>query len=119
MTYVQGTNTIRNILKWAIKTLKRSEIESPEINGDTLLAYVLSCDKARLYTNPDEVIDDADRVAEVCRGVFNGGELFLGVYWMDGAEVVGPCKATPSWPVEYRGLSKADAITWLEDYCGW
>ena len=67
----------------------------------------------------EEVIDDANRVAEVCRGVFNGGELFLGVYWMDGAEVVGPCKATPSWPIEYRGLSKADAITWLEGYCGW
>ena len=67
----------------------------------------------------EEVIDDADRVAEVCRGVFNRGELFLGVYWMDGAEVVGPCKATHSWPIEYRGLSKADAITWLEDYCGW
>ena len=67
----------------------------------------------------EEVIDDANRVAEVCRGVFNGGELFLGVYWMDGAEVVGPCKATPSWPIEYRGLSRADAITWLEGYCGW
>ena len=67
----------------------------------------------------EEVIDDANRVAEVCRGVFNGGELFLGVYWMDGAEVVGPCKATPIWPIEYRGLSKADAITWLEGYCGW
>ena len=67
----------------------------------------------------EEVIDDANRVAEVCRGVFNGGELFLGVYWMDGAEVVGPCKATSSWPIEYRGLSKADAITWLEGYCGW
>ena len=67
----------------------------------------------------EEVIDDANRVAEVCRGVFNGGELFLGVYWLDGAEVVGPCKATLSWPIEYRGLSKADAITWLEGYCGW
>ena len=67
----------------------------------------------------ESVLDDANRVAEVCRGVFNGGELFLGVYWMDGAEVVGPCKATSRWPVEYRGLSKDDAITWLEDYCGW
>ena len=60
MAYVQDTNTIRNILKWAIKTLKGSEIESPEINGDTLLAYVLSCDRTRLYANPDNVIDDAD-----------------------------------------------------------
>ena len=24
------------------------------------MAFVLSCDRARLYTNPDEVIDDAD-----------------------------------------------------------
>ncbi len=60
MAYVQDTNTIRNILKWAIKTLKGSEIESPEISGDTLLAYVLSCDRTRLYANPDNVIDDAD-----------------------------------------------------------
>lgn len=60
MASVQNTNTIRNILKWAIKTLKRSDIESPEINGDTLLAYVLSCDRTRIYTNLDDVIDGAD-----------------------------------------------------------
>lgn len=52
-------NTIRNILKWAISTLKKAEIDSPVINADTLLALVLSCDRTKLYTNPDEVVDDS------------------------------------------------------------
>jgi release factor glutamine methyltransferase len=60
MAHAQDVNTIRNSLQWAIAILKRSKIESPEINADTLLAYVLSCDRASLYTNPDDVIDDAD-----------------------------------------------------------
>ena len=54
------SNTIHNILKWSIATLKKSNIEFPGINADTLLAYVLSCDRTKLYTNPDEVISDAD-----------------------------------------------------------
>ena len=53
-------HTIRNIRKWAISTLKESGIELSEINADSLLAYVLSCDRVRIYTNPDDVIDDAD-----------------------------------------------------------
>jgi release factor glutamine methyltransferase len=60
MTYAQDGNSIRNSLKWAIEILKKSEIEFPEINADTLLAYVLSCNRTSLYTNPDEVIDNAD-----------------------------------------------------------
>ena len=53
-------NTIRNILKWAIATLKEAEIDSPGINADTLLSFVLSCNRTKLYTNPDEIISDAD-----------------------------------------------------------
>ena len=60
MASVQDINTIRNILKWAIRTLKESDIESPEIDADILLAHTLSCDRVKLYTNPDDVIDDAD-----------------------------------------------------------
>ena len=67
----------------------------------------------------DSVVDGAGRLAEVCRAVYGRGEVFLGIYWNDGAEVVGPCNATESWPVEYRGLSRADAYDWLEVYCGW
>jgi len=60
MAHTHGRNTIRNILKSAIVILKKSEIEFPEINADTLLAYVLSCDRANLYTNPDDLINDSD-----------------------------------------------------------
>ncbi|GAX59785.1 methylase of polypeptide chain release factors [Candidatus Scalindua japonica] len=60
MAYVQDAKTIHNTLKWAIATLKGSEIESPEINADTLLAFVLSCDRTRLYTNQDGIIDNTD-----------------------------------------------------------
>ncbi|MFQ5687513.1 MAG: peptide chain release factor N(5)-glutamine methyltransferase [Candidatus Scalindua sp.] len=53
-------NTIRNILKLAIVTLKEADIDSPGINADTLLSVVLSCDRAKLYTNPDEIISNTD-----------------------------------------------------------
>ena len=60
MAYAQDGNTIRDSLKWAITILKKSEIEFPETDADTLLAYVLSCDRTRIYTNPDDAIDDTD-----------------------------------------------------------
>ena len=60
MAHTHGRNTIRNILKSAIEKLKKSEIEFPEINADTLLAYILSCDRANLYTNPDDLMNDSD-----------------------------------------------------------
>ncbi|KZR82233.1 hypothetical protein MITS9509_03477 [Synechococcus sp. MIT S9509] len=31
----------------------------------------------------ESVIDGADRVANVCRGVYGRGEVFLGIYWND------------------------------------
>ena len=60
MAHTQDRNTIRNILKSAIAKLKKSEIEFPEINADTLLAYILSCDRANLYTNPDDLMNNSD-----------------------------------------------------------
>ena len=60
MSYSQDENTIRNSLKSAIAILKKSKIEFPEIIADTLLAYILSCDKTNLYTNPDDVISTSD-----------------------------------------------------------
>ena len=60
MSHVQDRNTIRSSLHSAIAKLKKSAIEFPEINADTLLAHVLSCDRANLYTNPDDHINDFD-----------------------------------------------------------
>ncbi|MDP6433628.1 MAG: hypothetical protein QGI15_04845, partial [Candidatus Scalindua sp.] len=60
MKDIKKANTIRNILKWAIDTLKEADIDSPGINADTLLSFVLSCDRTKLYTNPDKIISDAN-----------------------------------------------------------
>ncbi len=60
MVNIQEKNTIRNILRWAIDTLKNSNIESPNINAEVLLAHVLSCDRIELHTNPDKIINDGD-----------------------------------------------------------
>ncbi|MFQ5965359.1 MAG: peptide chain release factor N(5)-glutamine methyltransferase [Candidatus Scalinduaceae bacterium] len=58
MVNIQETNTIRNLLKWAVDTLKKSNIESADINADTLLVHVLKCEKIKLYANPDKIIKD-------------------------------------------------------------
>ena len=58
MSCIEETNTIRNILKWAVASLKESGIDLPVITADTILSYTLSCDRTRLYTNPDDLIDD-------------------------------------------------------------
>jgi release factor glutamine methyltransferase len=60
MINIQEKNTIRNTLRWAIDTLKNSNIESPSINAETLLAHTLSCDRIELHTNPDKIINDED-----------------------------------------------------------
>ncbi len=54
------SNTIHNILRWAIDILKNSNIESPNINAEILLAHVLSCDRIKLHANPDKIIDNGD-----------------------------------------------------------
>ncbi len=54
------SNTIRDIMRWAINILKNSNIESPNINAEILLAHVLSCDRIALHTDPDKIIDDGD-----------------------------------------------------------
>ena len=60
MIHAQDVNTIRNSFKWAIAILKRSNIEFPEVDAGTLLAYILSCKKTNLYTNPDDTISDTN-----------------------------------------------------------
>ena len=40
MINTQESGTIRNILKWAIVTLKKSDIEFPETDADTLFPLV-------------------------------------------------------------------------------
>jgi release factor glutamine methyltransferase len=60
MTNTLETKAIHNVLKWAKATLKEADIDSPGVNADTLLSFVLSCDRTKLYTNPDEIVNETD-----------------------------------------------------------
>ncbi|MHC4453823.1 MAG: peptide chain release factor N(5)-glutamine methyltransferase [Planctomycetota bacterium] len=58
MLNTHKSDTIGNTLKWAIAVLRESGIDLPVMTADTLLSYTLSCDRTKLYTNSDELIDD-------------------------------------------------------------
>ena len=58
-------------------------------------------------------------VRQFLLSLFNEGELYLCIDSGNDAQVVGLGKAIRCWPVETIGLSRADALIWLEDYCGW
>ena len=60
MVNIQETNTIRSIRRWAINALNKSDIEDPDINAEVLLSHVLSCDRLKLHTNPENIIKDKD-----------------------------------------------------------
>lgn len=63
MLNVRETNTIYSTLKLAINTLNDSGIESPNIEAETLLAYVLSCNRVNLHANSDRTIKHEDFTA--------------------------------------------------------
>ena len=53
---------------------------------------------------------------EVCQAMYDGNKVYLGAYWDDGSEVVGPCY-TGGPRIEYKGMSKAEALSWVKTYC--
>jgi hypothetical protein len=54
---------------------------------------------------------------EVCQAIYDGNKVYLGAYWDDGSEVVGPCSTADPTPIEYKGMTKAEARTWVKTYC--
>jgi hypothetical protein len=67
-----------------------------------------------------EVRDNSRDNVSVCRGryIHRGQNLiYLGVYWDDGSEVVGPCSTADRAPIEYIGMSKSEAQSWINAYC--
>jgi hypothetical protein len=61
--------------------------------------------------------DKAGDNVEVCQAIYDGNKVYLGAYWDDGSEVVGPCSAADPQPIEYKGMTKAEARTWVKSYC--
>ena len=42
----------------------------------------------------------------------------MAVFWNDGSFVNGACTEDGSYNVDYKGISKSDAIAWVKEFCG-
>ena len=43
----------------------------------------------------------------------------MGIFWNDGSFVNGVCSEKDgSYDIEYKGLSRSDALSWVKDICG-
>jgi hypothetical protein len=90
-----------------------------------VMAFVGAADKASAWTPGDDwkdehckqERDEGGEAVEVCRAIYGGGKMYLGVYWDDDSEVVGPCTASDDDPIEYKGMSRSDAVSWVDAYC--
>ena len=66
---------LRNALRWSLETLERNDVGSPRLNAETLLMFVLGCNRAYLYAHPERELTEDERqryeeaVAERSRGV--------------------------------------------------
>lgn len=61
--------------------------------------------------------DAGGNLLNKCQAIYDGNKVYIGMYWDDGAEVVGPCSAADPEPIEFKGMSKRDAQSWVENYC--
>tara|TARA_B100000214_G_scaffold315871_1_gene249242 strand:- start:173 stop:475 length:303 start_codon:yes stop_codon:yes gene_type:complete len=67
------------------------------------------------YWQPHECFMDYDanyNLVEVCMDGYN-----IGIFWADGSYVNGYCTSRSDYNVDYYGLSKRDAISWVDYYC--
>ncbi len=56
--------------------------------------------------------DDGGNKVQVCRD-----QESIGIFWDDGSYVNGWCD-NREYEIEYQGVSKSDALSWVKDYCG-
>lgn len=49
----EQTWTIRKVLGWTAQYFERSEVDSPRLTAEVLLAHALGCDRVRLYVDLD------------------------------------------------------------------
>lgn len=55
--------------------------------------------------------DESGNPVEVCRD-----KESIGIFWEDGSFVNGWCDDR-AYEIDYKGLSKTEAISWVEYYC--
>ena len=56
--------------------------------------------------------DESGNRVDVCRD-----QESIGIFWDDGSYVNGWCD-NREYDVDYKGVSKKEAISWVEYYCG-
>jgi release factor glutamine methyltransferase len=91
---------LRFALRWALETLEKSDIGSPRLNAETLLMFVLGCNRAYLYAHPERELTGDERqryeeaVAERSRGVpaqyITGHQEFWGLDFLVSPAVLIP-----------------------------
>ena len=67
------------------------------------------------YWQPHECFTDFDanyNPVDVCMDGYN-----IGIFWNDGSYVNGYCTSSSAYNVDDDGLSKRDAISWVDYYC--
>ena len=67
------------------------------------------------YWQPHECFTDFDanyNPVDVCMDGYN-----IGIFWNDGSYVNGYRTSRSDYNVDYYGLSKRDAISWVDYYC--
>lgn len=57
---------IRDALRWAVDTFEKNDVGSPRLNAETLLMFVLNCQRAYLYAYPERELtaDERQRYSE-------------------------------------------------------
>jgi hypothetical protein len=63
------------------------------------------------------VRDKSGALVNKCQAIYDGNKVYIGVYWSDGSEVVGPCSVQDPAPILYKGMSQSEAESWVEAYC--
>ncbi|WP_435005294.1 peptide chain release factor N(5)-glutamine methyltransferase [Tundrisphaera lichenicola] len=53
--------TVGRLLSWTRDFLKKKGAESPRLDAEVLLAFVLGCERVRLYTQYEEEVGESDR----------------------------------------------------------
>jgi release factor glutamine methyltransferase len=100
LSAILNSITLKEALAAAIDRLTSERVASPRLNAETLLMFVLSCDRSYLYAHPARVLTDGEKdryehvVAERVRGVptqyITGHQEFWGLDCMVTRDVLIP-----------------------------
>ena len=97
------------------KNLKKSIKISIALTIGSFGTLMLAPTAKSEYWQDHECFYDYDanyNLVQVCMDGYN-----IGIFWDDGSYVNGYCTSRSDYNVDYYGLSKRDAISWVDYYC--